>query len=135
MAPPHKIDALSLNDASTSVSFLSLTASALTKAMRESVPFFFCSDFGEEIFVDLKWKDFWQWQYLNPQPSDLIHNELDHRTTVSCLNTLFLTHLKVWQSHKRKVIHIHSSVCLQKPKTGLINSLMNAVYTHLYWHI
>ena len=54
MAPPHKIDALSLNDASTSVSFLSLTASALTKAMRESVPFFFCSDFGEEIFVDLK---------------------------------------------------------------------------------
>ena len=27
-------------------------------------------------------KDFWQQQDLNPQPSNLIHDELDHRTTV-----------------------------------------------------
>ena len=52
MAPPHKIDAS--NDASTSFSFSSsVTATALTEAMSESVPFFFCSDFREEIFDDL----------------------------------------------------------------------------------
>ena len=36
------------------------------------------------------------------------------------MNTIFLTYLKAWQWHKKKVIDIHSSVCLQKPKTGLI---------------
>ena len=35
------------------VSSSSPTATALTDAMSESVPFFFCSNFREEIFVDL----------------------------------------------------------------------------------
>ena len=30
-------------------------------------------------------KENWPWRDLNPQPSDLIHDELDHRTTVSYL--------------------------------------------------
>ena len=29
-------------------------------------------------------KENWRRRDLNPQPSDLIHDELDHRTTVSC---------------------------------------------------
>ena len=49
------------NDASTFFSFSSCllsspTVSALTDAMSESVPFFFCSDFREDIFIDLNWK-------------------------------------------------------------------------------
>ena len=54
MGPPHKIDAS--NEASSLsllVSSSSPTATALTDAMSESVPFFFCSDFREDIYVDL----------------------------------------------------------------------------------
>ena len=65
------------------VSSSSLTATALTDAMSDSVLFFFCSDFREDIFVDLNWKRFWPRWDLNPLPSDLIHDKLDHRTTVS----------------------------------------------------
>ena len=38
----------------------------------------------EEIFIYWIEKDFWRLQDLNPQPSDLIHEKLDHRTTVYC---------------------------------------------------
>ena len=57
MAPPHKFmpPPFSL---SFLVSSSSRTATALTEPMSESVPFFFCSDFPEGIFVDLKWKRF-----------------------------------------------------------------------------
>ena len=40
------------------VSSSSPTITALTDAMSESAPFFSCSDFRKEIFVDLKWKRF-----------------------------------------------------------------------------
>ena len=57
MAPPHKIDTSSdaspLLSLSLLVSSSSLTATAQTDALSESVPFFFYSDFREEIFVDL----------------------------------------------------------------------------------
>ena len=61
----------------------------------------YCSDWRDErecSFFLLLWlpqwdylliwieKDFWRLRDLNPQPSDLIHYELDHRTMVNCHN-------------------------------------------------
>ena len=81
------------------VSSSSLVATALTDAMSESVPLFFCSDFRKKVFVDLNWKRFWRgrkkvfvdlnwkrfWrgQDLNPRPSDLIHDDMTNKTIFS----------------------------------------------------
>ena len=76
MAPPHKIEAS--NDASTSFSFSSClsssspTATALTSAKKFLL-----------IWIE---NDFWRWRDLNPHPSNLLHDELDHRTMVSWWN-------------------------------------------------
>ena len=66
------------------VSSSSATATDLTDAMSESIPFSSALTSAKRflsIWID---KDFWRQQDLNPQPSNLIHDKLDHRTTVSC---------------------------------------------------
>ena len=85
MAPPHKID--DSNDASTSFSSCLLFFSD-----------YYYSDWHDEwecsLFLllwlprrDFCWfeskKILWR-RTLNPQPSDVIHDKLDHRTTMSC---------------------------------------------------
>ena len=78
----------------------------LTSFSFSSCLLFYCSEWRDEwqcsLFL-LLWflrrdflsiwieKDFWRWQDLNPQTCDLIHDELDHMTMVSCLCHIILS--------------------------------------------
>ena len=70
------------------VSSSSPTATALTEAMSESVHF--SSALTSAKWFLLIWRKNWRRRDFNPQPSDLIQNELDHRTMVSCLRLIVL---------------------------------------------
>ena len=81
------------------------TPTALTDAMSESVPFFFCSDFREEIFVDLNWKRFLAAARF--EPSTFQSNTWQIRPQV--LITLVLLYylvLVLWLDTKCSAIHL-----------------------------
>ena len=69
-------------------------------------------------------EDFWQLRDLNPQPSHLIYDKLDHRTTVSCSLNLLQTEIAVLKLLSNRSCCVSARKFLNLKKTDFIPHIL-----------